>query len=435
MPILTREFDFVEDNFNRFIGTATGLIKSGVQAVDDVIDENIPGGERYTSNARNLAQGAVNFVQGEVKAADQMVDDGMDHVGDIPYWLFGHFRRGAEDFTQRSRRGWARMGVDPRAGNVTGAIAEAVAEFGAGKLLGAASKITPPGPGLKPAMAGAVPGSAVPTPGVTPKGGPVMEAVTVNNPKVFDTTGRKLGEEIIDNDPELAKHLVKRNSEILKLENEITQLQQLIEIFPNSHPKGKAARKRLKKVRPKLYSEESNVLPFTKDDPRQYGSKGKDAVTQKNRFIAQRKAKGLKINEHIEEHHLVLKGASGAAMRKMQQFVAKGKAELDDLVLMAEYAERKGTAIGDRLSNNAFQMKTPHNELHQKVLKQESGSYTGIRSEFDQTKWEEILNEIETPEQLMEFWVDQVDNNYVPNKKLGMIWQDLDDLLTLIRSE
>jgi hypothetical protein len=431
MPLLKEQFDWVENRYKEVLG----LAQRGVQAVDKAIDENIPGGEQFTERWATGAQRIGSFVQGEMDAADRQVDEPIDHVGDIPYFLVGAYRRGAQQYTNNARNLATQMGVDPRAGNVLGMVAEGVAEIGLGGLGKAASKITPPGPGLKPAVAGAVPGSAVPTPGVTPKGGPVMEAVTVNNPKVLDTTGRKLGEEIIDNDPELAKHLVKRNSEIIRLQNEITQLEQLKEIFPNSHPKGKAARKRLKKVRPKLYSEESNVLPFTKDDPRQYGSKGKDAVTQKNRFIAQRKAKGLKINEHIEEHHLVLKGASGAAMRKMQQFVAKGEADLDDLVLMAEYAERKGAAIGDRLSNNAFQMKTPHNELHQKVLKQESGSYTGIRSEFDQAKWEEILNEIKTPEELMEFWVDKVDNDYIPNKKLGMIWQDLDDLLTLIRSE
>jgi hypothetical protein len=431
MPLLKQQFDFVENRFKEVLG----LAQRGVQAVDKAIDENIPGGEQFTENWAKGAQKIGSFVQGEMDAADRQVDEPIDHVGDVPYFLFGAYRRGAQQYTNNARNLATQMGVDPRAGNVLGMAAEGIAEVGLGGLGKAASTLTPPGPGLKPAMAGAVPGSAVSTPGVTPKGGPVMEAVTVNNPKVLDTTGRKLGEEIIDNEPGLAEHLVKRNNEIVKYENEITQLEQLKEIFPASHPKGKAARKRLKKVRPKLYSEESNVLPFTKDDPRQYGSKGKDAVTQKNRFIAQRKAKGLKINEHIEEHHLVLKGASGAAMRKMQQFVSKGKAELDDLVLMAEYAERKGAAIGDRLSNNAFQMKTPHNELHQKVLKKESGSFTGIRSEFDQAKWEEILNEIKTPEELMEFWVDQVDNNYVPNKKLGMIWQDLDDLLTLIRSE
>jgi hypothetical protein len=352
----------------------------------------------------------------------------MDHIGDLPYWLFGNMRRGAQDFTDRSRRGWSKMGVDPRMGNVTGAVAEGIAEVGLGGLGKAASKITPPGPGLKPAMAGAVQGSAVPTPGVTPKGGPVMEAVTVNNPKVLDTTGRKLGEEIIDNDPELAKHLVKRGAAIQRFENDILRAEEIKKIMPKDSPEYKAAQRVIKKRRPKMYSEGSNVKPFTAEDPQQYGTTAEAAVLERNKARAQRMQKGIKISEKIHEHHLVTKGGTFAAFKKMEEFIAAGKAELDDLVVMFEYAEKRKAVPGDRKSNISFIDETPHTELHQEVLKPAG-------DEFKQAQWAKILDEVKTPEDLMNWWVDQVENNYIPNKKTGMIWQDLDNLLKEIRSE
>jgi len=182
MPILTREFDFVQNNFNRFIGTATGLIKSGVQAVDDVIDENIPGGEQFTERWATGAQKIGSFVQGEMDAADRQVDEPIDHVGDIPYFLFGAYRRGAQQYTNNARNLATQIGVDPRAGNVLGMAAEGFAEAGLGGLGKAASKITPPGPGLKPAVAGA--GSAVPTPGVTTAPSNVSQ-ITVTKPELL----------------------------------------------------------------------------------------------------------------------------------------------------------------------------------------------------------------------------------------------------------
>ena len=428
MPLLTKQFDYVEENLNRFINWASSGVKQGIQYADDVIDENIPGGERYTSNARNLIEGAGNLIQQEVEAADRQVDEPIDHVGDIPHFVFGSYRRGAQNFKERSRQGWASMGVDPRMGDVTGAAAEAIAEIGAGGLSKAVSNITPPGPTLKPAVAGAVPGSAVPTPGVTPKGGPVMEAVTVNNPKVLDTTGRKLGEEIIDNNPELAKHLVKRGTTIQKYENDILRAQEIKKIMPPDSPEWKAANRVIKKRRPKMYSEGSNVKPATPEDQMQYGSLAAPAVLERNKARAQRMQKGIEISEKIHEHHLVTKGGSFAAFRKMEEFIAAGKAELDDLVVMFEYAEKKKAVPGDRRSNISFIDETPHSELHNEVLKPAG-------DEFTQKQWSKILNEVKTPEDLMNWWVDQVDNNYIPNKQAGMIWQDLDNLVKQIRSE
>ena len=267
--------------------------------------------------------------------------------------------------------------------------------------------------------------------GLITKGGATMlGAVTINNPKVLKTTGRQLGEEIIENDPKLAKHLTERSVNMQRLENQIDRGLELQKVYRkdlNKRPEWKTAQRQVKKGRPALYSETSNVKPFTEQDPQQYGTSTKATKQVKENWIEERVAKNLKITEKVHEHHLVTKGGTSAAFRKMENFIKKGKAHPDDLVVMFEYAEKKGVAPGDRLSNIAMIQDTPHSELHKQVL-------IPAGDEFKQAQWDKILKELKTPEDLMDWWVDQVDNNYVPNKNTGLIWQDLDDLIKEVRN-
>lgn len=261
-------------------------------------------------------------------------------------------------------------------------------------------------------------------------GSALLGAVTINNPKVLKTTGRKLGEEIIENDPKLAKHLTERSVNMQRLENQIDRGLELQKVYRkdlNKRPEWKTAQRQVKKGRPALYSETSNVKPFTEQDPQQYGTTTKATKQVKEDWIKERVAKNLKITEKVHEHHLVTKGGTSAAFRKMEDFIKKGKAHPDDLVVMFEYAEKKGVAPGDRLSNIAMIQDTPHSELHKQVL-------IPAGDEFKQAQWDKILKELKTPEDLMDWWVDQVDNNYVPNKNTGLIWQDLDDLIKEVRN-
>ena len=254
--------------------------------------------------------------------------------------------------------------------------------------------------------------------------------LSFNNPKVLKTTGRKLGEEIIENDPKLAKHLTERSVNMQRLENQIDRGLELQKVYRkdlNKRPEWKTAQRQVKKGRPALYSETSNVKPFTEQDPQQYGTSTKATKQVKEDWIKERVAKNLKITEKVHEHHLVTKGGTSAAFRKMEDFIKKGKAHPDDLVVMFEYAEKKGVAPGDRLSNIAMIQDTPHSELHKQVL-------IPAGDEFKQAQWDKILKELKTPENLMDWWVDQVDNNYVPNKNTGLIWQDLDDLIKEVRN-
>jgi len=261
-------------------------------------------------------------------------------------------------------------------------------------------------------------------------GSALLGAVTINNPKVLKTTGRQLGEEIIENDPKLAKHLTKRSVTMQRLENQIDRGLELQKVYRkdlNKRPEWKTAQRQVKKGRPALYSETSNVKPFTEQDPQQYGTSTKATKQVKEDWIKERVAKNLKITEKVHEHHLVTKGGTSAAFRKMEDFIKKGKAHPDDLVVMFEYAEKKGVAPGDRLSNITMIQDTPHTELHKQVL-------IPAGDEFKQAQWDKILKELKTPENLMDWWVDQVDNNYVPNKNTGLIWQDLDDLIKEVRN-
>ena len=428
MAIGKQFFDFIEDR-QEDLGNA---ITTGLNAVDSFIDNNIPGGKQYTENWSRGVQKIGNTISTSLEYADRQADERIESTGDLGLFLIGSFRKGANNFRYGAQSAATAVNVDPRAGDYLTGAAEEVALFGAGKLAKGVSKLPPPRAmpqsQLVLAEAGRVRARHL---GVDPiKGGPVFKAVTVDNKQVLDATGRKLGEDIINSDPKLAKHLVHRRAKIQRLENEIDRASEtklLEKLNDNPDPKIiKTADRAIKRNKPKLYSERSNVLPFTDDDPQLYGAKNKITDGEKFRWVRNRKEKGKAITEHIHKHHLVTKGGTSAAFRKMEDFIQQGKADMDDLVLMAEYAQKKGAATGDRLSNNAYILDTPHSELHQQVLKPAG-------DEFKQKQWQSILNELKTPEQLMEWWVDQVDNNYVPNKNTGLIWQDLDDLLKEIR--
>ena len=186
------------------------------------------------------------------------------------------------------------------------------------------------------------------------------------------------------------------------------------------------AKAKVKKTPALIYSERSNVKPFTEADPQLYGSP-KGRAQGRAIWDVERARKGETITEAVHAHHLVTKGGTAAAFKKMEEFVAQGKAHMDDVVTMFEYAEMKGVKPGDVRSNNAWIQDTPHNQLHQEVL-------IPAGDEFKQAQWEKILKEQDTPAKLMDWWVDQVDNNYVPNKATGQIWQDLDDLINRVKA-
>ena len=445
MPLLKQQFDFVENNYKKLLG----LAQQGVQAVDKAIDENIPGGEQFTERWATGAQRIGSFVQGELDAADRQVDEPIDHVGDIPYFLFGAYRRGAQQYTNNARNLATQMGVDPRAGNVLGMAAEGIAEVGLGGLGKAASSITPPGPGLKPAMVGA--GSAVPTPGVvTPsKGGPVMEAVTATDPEVLSKVGVQTGADLMDKTQ--GKRYIRRNKLIQKSEASIEtlndQIGSLMELkgdtknltkYLDNNPElkdlyGRYAgrkdqfektinrlREQRKNAQETLSRQQSNVLPEDVDNP---------FFFRTTKGIAAKKAQEIKegVTGYLEQHHLFPKGASAAFMGKMDELISKGVAEADDLVLMAQYAKKRGMEAGDYKANMLNMRTIPHNEMHT-VLRE-------LGEEPSKSFLQNQLKDVKSVDELLVKWKEFLDDTASYNIETAKTWEPLDNLLKELRSK
>jgi hypothetical protein len=258
----------------------------------------------------------------------------------------------------------------------------------------------------------------------------VMPIITTKNPDVLSATNRKTGEEIIGSDLGQLKWQRKRTQNIQSQDNRIATFEQEKLELQNAgaSPQGDSVNdKRLKRLSSYLDDAKaarnryiSNVVPFTDADPNWYKT-GRGVWEKK---IEQNK-KYKHVKAALEQHHLVAKGATGAIFGKMDEFIAKGLADPDDLVLMYEYMRAKGVTPGDVKSNIVNILKTAHTGKNRGLHRylNESGA------EFKQAKWDDILKAAEDPEDLMAILVDQVENNFVPNKEVGKIWQDLDDVL------
>tara|TARA_R110000787_G_C13379044_1_gene441642 strand:- start:66 stop:1385 length:1320 start_codon:yes stop_codon:yes gene_type:complete len=258
----------------------------------------------------------------------------------------------------------------------------------------------------------------------------VMPIITTKNPDVLSATNRKTGEEIIGSDLNQLKWQRKRTQNIQSQDNRITTFEQeKLELQNNgANPQGDSVNDiRLRRVSSYLDDAKaarnryiSNVVPFTDADPNWYKT-GRGVWEKK----IEQNLKYKHVKAALEQHHLVAKGATGAIFGKMDEFIAKGLADPDDLVLMYEYMRAKGVTPGDVKSNMVNILKPAHTGKNRGLHRylNESGA------EFKQAKWDDILKAAEDPEDLMAILVDQVENNFVPNKEVGKIWQDLDDVL------
>ena len=291
--------------------------------------------------------------------------------------------------------------------------------------------LPPPGPQLVPVGAGAAPSVQLNVSGGKANLAPeVMPIITTKNPDVLSATNRKTGEEIIGSDLKQLKWQRKRTQNIQSQDNRIATFEQEKLKLQNAgaSPQGDSVNdKRLKRLSSYLDDAKaarnryiSNVVPFTDADPNWYKT-GRGVWEKK---IEQNK-KYKHVKAALEQHHLVAKGATGAIFGKMDEFIAKGLADPDDLVLMYEYMRAKGVTPGDVKSNMVNILKPAHTGKNRGLHRylNESGA------EFKQAKWDDILKAAEDPEDLMAILVDQVENNFVPNKEVGKIWQDLDDVL------
>ena len=395
MPFLKKEFDYAEARLTQVMG----LAQQGVQAVDKAIDENIPGGKQFTDRWARGAQKIGSFVQGEMDYADRQVDDPIDHVGDIPYFLLGAYRRSANEFTQRSRKGFERLGVDPRAGNVTGAVAEGIAEVGLGGLGKVASKITPPGPGLKPAMAGV--GSAIPTPGSAIPSN--VSQITVTKPELL-APGVKQGVAQSDDNFKLGvARLRKQGAE------DAVRLERITEEFATGQITTKQYKEKLAKIK-KRGDAKYSTLP-TKDDPDIFEVKSQQNLDPTNPSIV------------ADQHHAAAKSMTTPWVKKALEL-----GDDDDVVALFElHRMLTGSGMGNvksgiidapTLSHLPGKAKKAGRDPKQTIhsFMKESGAGIEIRTD----KVEKLIGNPKNMDELLESYVTFANEYLIPQKELSL---------------
>lgn len=313
------------------------------------------------------------------------------------------------------------LGIDPRIGSFAGGeVVDALTTAGLGSVARKATAVVdtlPPG-NMSPqvAMAGAST-QMVPKP---TKGGMVLEAITATDTEVLGVAGRKTGETIASTAQ--LKVLTKRKSEIQKYENKLVTLrEELAEAVEFGEPP-----KVLDDIRDKIGDAEemlsrrqSNVLIPDSDDPLWY----KTSKSKAAKKLEQTRRK--MVGTYLEEHHIFPKGMSAAFFNRMDELIASGVAEADDLLLMAEYAAKSGVKAGDVKSNLVNLMKNPHNELHQ-ILRAQG-------DEIGKQQWQKILSEVDTVDDVLVLWKDVIGKNVKPNAETARIWQPLNDLVDEIQ--
>ena len=186
------------DEFNeieKVIKTTGQVVGSGIQSADSFIDNNIPGGERWTQGVSNITQGLAGAANEFTEITDRAVTDPIQSPGDAALFVVGSVRKGIEDFRYGARAASEAAGFDPRTGDALTLVAEEIATLGAGKLGKTISKLPPPSaPKLVPALAAVQQqtrakyfGSAI------PKGGQVLEAAsTLPTPSNWQNRARDL---------------------------------------------------------------------------------------------------------------------------------------------------------------------------------------------------------------------------------------------------
>lgn len=285
--------------------------------------------------------------------------------------------------------------------------------------------------------------------GLISKGGATMlGAVTTTDQPILKAVGVKTGQNIVT--PKQGKRLIRRDMEIDRLKGSIQQsneqLDALLElqgdpdnlrIFLNDNPeveqlmgmyegrpdqiKKVANRLRERRIgaQESLSRQQSNVLPFDESDPNFFRSK-EGLAAKKDEEIRRN------ITGYLEQHHLFPKGISAAFFGKMDDLISKGKADKDDLIVMAEYAVKQGKRTGDVRSNLINMRKDPHNELH--TMLRASGA------ELGKTDYVRSLKDVKDVNELMRRWRDMLDADVAYNVDTAKVWEPLDDLIKEVRS-
>jgi hypothetical protein len=278
-------------------------------------------------------------------------------------------------------------------------------------------------PRMVPAMAGGAPMPVAPLQPSFERGGIVLKAVTARDPESLKLAGVKTGQDIvsIDEAKQLTKRSLKVQTHLDKIDSLEIKLIEALDLGADDYTI-KRLRANLKKERPKLYSARSNVSVPTKEDPLYYGSA--EARRERDALAL---SKGT--TEALEEHHLFPKVVSAAFFGKMDELIKKGKAELDDLLLMNRVAIAKGRKPGDYKSGMYLLEKAPHNEYHT-IMKEAGDEFKLNQAE----SWGKIVNEAKDVDDLLVLWRTTLEDLVVPTAQDIQSYDKLDALLKEVRS-
>ena len=403
------------------------------------MEEDNPLGLGYTPTVGDAFEGAVNYLGGVARFYQKTVPQ-----------FFTGVRRGIKEEAEAPSPITDTLNPIQAAGELTTAYSQAESTALEQVASGVESL------GLPEPVAGAaalavspfLPGPA--EMGLVMKGGAatLLGAVTTTDQPILKAVGVKTGQNIVT--PQQGRRLIRRDTEIERLKGSIQQsneqLDALLElqgdpdnlnIFLNDNPEvqqlmgmyegrpdqikrvANRLRERRMGAQESLSRQQSNVLPFDETDPNFFRSK--EGLAAKKDEEVRRNITG-----YLEQHHLFPKGISAAFFGKMDDLISKGKADKDDLIVMAEYAVKQGKRTGDVRSNLINMQKDPHNELH--TMLRASGA------ELGKTDYVRSLKDVKDVNELMRRWRDMLDADVAYNVDTAKVWEPLDDLIKEVRA-
>lgn len=211
------------------------------------------------------------------------------------------------------------------------------------------------------------------------------------------------------------KQFVSRSREVEKLSSKITEYRAI----------GKTSR--IGKTEAKLSSAQSNVLPFTPEDPRAYPA---NLAAAKEIVTAEKLKRGTADMLHL--HHKLPKGMSAAFFDRMDQFISKGVASPDDLADMADEATKAGVRTGDARSNILAIADRPHTELHTEMRAMGSGMFG--RMELGKKELMAAMQQAKDPKSLKALWKAWLTDDARYLVETAEVWEPLDTLLKEVRN-
>jgi len=210
------------------------------------------------------------------------------------------------------------------------------------------------------------------------------------------------------------QRLIKRSQEIEKLGLKVQEYKGI----------GKTAR--AGKNEAKRSSAQSNVLPFTPEDPKAYPQN----VTAAKEMVAAEKARRGTI-ETLHLHHKLPKGMSAAFFDRMDYFISRNEASYEDLLEMADEATKIGLRTGDAKSNLVAIADKSHTTLHTEMRAMDSGMFG--KMELGKKELMAAMREAKDPKSLKALWKSWINDDAKYLVETAEVWEPLDNLLKEIR--